>query len=57
MLYSEFMSETGAPDNMMSYVVYTGLNRIYLRHDEYTKAEVYRDGEKTCIAGFAGANL
>ena len=30
MLYSEFMSETGAPDNMMSYVVYTGLNRIYM---------------------------
>ena len=46
MLYSEFLTGTCAPDNILSYTVYTGLNRIYMRHDEYTKEEAYRDGQK-----------
>lgn len=36
MLYSEFLTCIGAPDNQISYVGYTGLNRIYIRHNEYT---------------------
>lgn len=46
MLYYEFLDGTRAPDNMLSYVIYAGLNRIYMRHDEYTKEEAYRDGQK-----------
>ena len=46
MLYSEFLTGTGAPDNMIAYTVYSGLNRIYMRHDDYTKEEAYRDGQK-----------
>lgn len=46
MLYSEFLQATDAPDNMISHIIYSGLNRIYMRHDEYTKDEAYRDGFK-----------
>ena len=46
MLYYEFLVGTGAPDNILAQVIYTGLNRIYMRHDEYTKEEAYRDGQK-----------
>lgn len=46
MLFSEFIDATGAPDNMITYTVYAGLNRIYMRHDDYTKAEVYKDGAR-----------
>lgn len=46
MLYSEFLTGTGAPDNMISYIIFSGLNRIYARYEECTKTEVYRDGQK-----------
>lgn len=46
MLYSEFLAETGAPETMTTFTVYQGLNRIYMRHDEYKKEEVYRDGAR-----------
>lgn len=46
MLYSEFLTGTGAPCNGLSHIIYIGLNRIYMRHDEYTKDEAYRDGQK-----------
>lgn len=46
MLYSEFLTWTGQPCNGLSHIIYIGLNRIYMRHDEYTKEEAYRDGQK-----------
>ena len=46
MLYAEFLIGTGAPVSTMSHIIYSGLNRIYMRHDEYTKEEAYRDGQK-----------
>lgn len=46
MLYSEFLTGTGAPCNGLSHIIYIGLNRIYMRHDEYTKEEAYKDGQR-----------
>lgn len=46
MLYCEFIEGTGAPDNMVTHTIYAGLNRVYMRHDDYTKEEAYRDGAR-----------
>lgn len=46
MLFSEFLTGTGAPCNGLSHIIYLGINRIYMLHDEYTKEEAYKDGQR-----------
>ncbi len=48
MMYSEFIENANVKDDMLSWAVYSGLTKLYMKHDEITKEEVYRYGRLIC---------
>lgn len=48
MLYSEFVEGANVKDDMLSWSVYSMLEKIYMKHDDITKEEVLRYGRTCC---------
>lgn len=48
MLFAEFCAGADVKDDMISWSIYSGLNKIYTKHDEITKEEIYRIGRTIC---------
>lgn len=48
MLYSEFIENANVKDDMLSWSVYSGLNKLYMKYDFVTKEDVYKYGRTMC---------
>ena len=48
MLYSEFIENANVKDDMLSWSVYSGLHKMYMKYDVVTKEDVYKYGRTMC---------
>lgn len=48
MLYSEFIENANVKDDMLSWSVYSMLEKIYMKHDDIKKEEIIKYGRTCC---------
>lgn len=48
MMYSEFIENANVKDDMLSWSVYSGLQKLYMKYDCIKKEDVYKYGRTIC---------
>lgn len=48
MLYSEFIENAHVKDDMLSWSVYSMMEKLYMKHDDITKEEIIKYGRTCC---------